>query len=135
MTLVDTNVILDVVSADPIWLEWSLRQMAARSASGDLVINDVIYAEMSIRMNTEAEVERALVDLEIELHRVPTRALFFAGKAYRRYRASGGVRTGVLPDFFIGAHAQLAGIPILTRDVRRYPTYFPDVRLITPATG
>ena len=133
MTLVDTNVILDVVSADLTWLEWSLRQMAGRSAFGRLIINEVVYAEMSARMETEAEVEQALTDLCVDLDRVPARALFLAGKAYRHYRASGGIRTGVLPDFFIGAHAQVADIPILTRDVRRYRTYFPDVPLITPA--
>jgi predicted nucleic acid-binding protein len=132
MTLVDTNVVLDVVSPDATWFDWSLRQMAARSAVGRLVVNDVIYAELSSRMDTEADVDRALIDLSLDLDRMPLRALFLAGKAYRSYRSSGGIRTGVLPDFFIGAHAQIAGVPLLTRDVRRYRTYFPDVLLITP---
>jgi predicted nucleic acid-binding protein len=77
---------------------------------------------------------QALRELHIMLERVPTRALFLAGKIFRRYRSFGGIRTGVLPDFFIGAHAQALGCPILTRDVRRYRTYFPSVALITPQT-
>ena len=132
MTLVDTNVLLDIVSADPRWLTWSLPQLARRTALGPVVVNDIIYAEMSIRMETMADLELALRELDVRLERVPSRALFLAGKCYRRYRSSGGIRTGVLPDFFIGAHAQVLGWPILTRDVRRYRTYFPDVVLITP---
>lgn len=132
MTLVDTNVLLDIVSADPRWLTWSLPQLARRTALGPVVVNDIIYAEMSIRMETMADLELALRELDVRLERAPSRALFLAGKCYRRYRSSGGIRTGVLPDFFIGAHAQVLGWPILTRDVRRYRTYFPDVVLITP---
>jgi predicted nucleic acid-binding protein len=132
MTLVDTNVLLDVVSADPRWLEWSLSQLARRTALGPVIVNDVIYAEMSIRMETLADLEQALRELDVRLEHVPIHALFLAGKCFRRYRSSGGIRTGVLPDFFIGAHAQVLGWPILTRDVRRYRTYFPDVVLITP---
>ena len=132
MTLVDTNVLLDVVSADPRWLAWSLQQLARRTALGPVIINDIVYAEMSARMETQADVEQVLAEVDVRIERVPTRALFLAGKCYRRYRSSGGIRTGVLPDFFIGAHAQVLGWPILTRDVRRYRTYFPDVPLITP---
>jgi predicted nucleic acid-binding protein len=132
MTLVDTNVLLDVVSADPRWSEWSLQQLVRRTALGSAIINDIIYAEMSARMEIQADVEQALQELDVRFERVPIRALFVAGKSYRRYRSSGGIRTGVLPDFFIGAHAQVLGWPILTRDVRRYRTYFPDVVLITP---
>jgi predicted nucleic acid-binding protein len=97
-----------------------------------LIINDIVYAEMSARIETEAEVEQALIELEVRLERVPIPALFLAGKVYSRYRSSDGIRTGVLPDFFIGAHAQALGCPLLTRDARRYRTYFPDVALITP---
>jgi predicted nucleic acid-binding protein len=99
--------------------------VAKRAALGPVIINDVVYAEMSAQMDAEAE---------LMLERVPTRALFLAGKIYRRHRSFGGIRTGVLPDFFIGAHAQALGCPILTRDVRRYRTYFPGVALITPQT-
>jgi predicted nucleic acid-binding protein len=132
MTLVDTNVLLDVVSADPRWLEWSRQQLVRRTALGPVIINDIVYAEMSARMETQADVEQVLAEVDVRIERVPIRALFLAGKCYRRYRSSGGIRTGVLPDFFIGAHAQVLGWPILTRDVRRYRTYFPDVALITP---
>jgi predicted nucleic acid-binding protein len=134
MTLVDTNVLLDVLSDDPRWSEWSLGQLARRAALGPIIVNEIVYAEMSARMESQSEVERALGDFDVTFDRVPTRALFLAGKSYRRYRASGGVRTGVLPDFFMGAHAQVLGCPLLTRDVRRYRTYFPEVALITPRT-
>jgi predicted nucleic acid-binding protein len=132
MTLVDTNVLLDVLSDDPRWSAWSVRQLAERSALGPVIINDAIYAELSARMDNQAQLEQALGDLGVSFDRVPMRALFLAGQSYRRYRTSGGIRTGVLPDLFIGAHAYVVGCPILTRDVRRYRTYFPGVELITP---
>lgn len=135
MTLVDTNIILDILSDDPRWSDWSVRQLAQRAAAGPLIINDIVYAELSARMDGESEVQRAVSKFDLNFDRVPLRALFLAGQSYRRYRSSGGTRTGVLPDFFIGAHAQVLGWPILTRDVRRYRTYFPDVGLITPDTG
>ncbi len=134
MTLVDTNVLLDVLSNDPRWSEWSLHHLARRAALGPVIVNEIVYAEMSARMESQSQVERALADLDASFDRVPTRALFLAGKSYSRYRASGGVRSGVLPDFFIGAHAQVLGCSLLTRDVRRYRTYFPDVELIAPDT-
>ena len=132
MTLVDTNVLLDVLSDDPRWSAWSVRQLAERSALGPVIINDAIYAELSARMDNQAQLEQALGDLDVSFDRVPMPALFLAGQSYRRYRSSGGIRTGVLPDLFIGAHAHVVGCPILTRDVRRYRTYFPGVELITP---
>jgi predicted nucleic acid-binding protein len=132
MTLVDTNVLLDVLSDDPRWSAWSVRQLAERSALGPVIINDAIYAELSARMDNQAQLEQALGDLDVSFDRAPMRALFLAGQSYRRYRSFGGIRTGVLPDLFIGAHAHIVGCPILTRDVRRYRTYFPGVELITP---
>ncbi|MGA2892861.1 MAG: type II toxin-antitoxin system VapC family toxin [Xanthobacteraceae bacterium] len=132
MTLVDTNVLLDVLSNDPRWSEWSFRQLARRAAIGPVIFNEIVYAEMSARLESQAEVEQALEGFDIRFERAPLRALFVAGKSYSRYRASGGIRTGVLPDFFIAAHAQVLGCSLLTRDVRRYRTYFPDVPLITP---
>ncbi len=132
MTLVDTNVLLDVLSNDPRWSEWSLRHLARRAALGPLIVNEIVYAEMSARMESESQVKQALGNLDVGFDRVPRRALFLAGQSYSRYRSSGGIRSGVLPDFFIGAHAQVLGCPVLTRDVRRYRTYFPDVELITP---
>jgi predicted nucleic acid-binding protein len=132
MTLVDTNVLLDILSNNPVWSEWSLRQLAQRAGLGPVNINEIVYAEISARMESQPEVDQALEDLYVGFDRMPMHALFLAGKAFGRYRSSGGVRTGVLPDFFIGAHAQVLGCPLLTRDVRRYRTYFPDVELITP---
>jgi predicted nucleic acid-binding protein len=132
MTLVDTNVLLDILSDDPRWSAWSVRLLAERAALGPVAINDAIYAELSARMDDQAQLDYVLGDLALSFERVPMRALFLAGQSYRRYRSSGGIRTGVLPDFFIGAHAHAVGCPILTRDVRRYRTYFPGVELITP---
>ncbi len=132
MTLVDTNVLLDILSADPAWSAWSLGQLLRRSTEGALLINEVIYAEMSTRIETETQLDAIIADLRVELERTPKRALFLAGKAFKRYRASGGIRTGVLPDFFIGAHAEVAGFRILTRDARRYALYFPKVKVVSP---
>ena len=132
MTLVDTNVLLDVLTNDPRWLSWSVSNLHIRANSGPLLINEVIYAEMAGHVSTESELDAAVEELQVRLERTPKSALFLAGKIFRRYRRAGGVRTGVLADFFIGAHAQVIRSPILTRDVRRYRTYFPEVELITP---
>lgn len=132
MTLVDSNVLMDVLSADPHWLSWSVDALVARSVVGRLLINEVIYAELSVRMNSETELNADLGRLNVRFERSPQHALFLAGQAFRRYRSAGGTRTGVLSDLFIGAHAQVLECPILTRDVRRYRTYFPGVELITP---
>jgi len=132
MTLIDTNVLIDILSYDPAWFEWSAASLEWRGRHGSMFINDIIFAELSVRMASAAEVEQALGELNVKLARTPTQALFSAGKAYGRYRAAGGSRTGVLPDFFIGAHAEITQWPILTRDTGRYRTYFPDVDLIAP---
>jgi predicted nucleic acid-binding protein len=132
VTLVDTNILLDILSDDPNWRAWSVNQLEQRSSQGPLLINDVIYAELSSRFSTEDLLDRKVSELNVALQGMPKRALFLAGHAYERYRRNGGTRSGVLPDFFIGAHAQVARWPLLTRDVRRYRTYFPDVELITP---
>jgi predicted nucleic acid-binding protein len=132
MTLVDTNVLLDVLSDDPNWRTWSVERLEQRSRQGPLVINDVIYAELSSRFSTEAILDRKVSELNVAFQRMPKQAFFLAGHAYERYRRTGGTRSGVLPDFFIGAHAQAAQWPLLTRDVRRYRTYFPNVELIVP---
>jgi hypothetical protein len=132
MTLVDTNVLLDLLTNDPRWLEWSVANLRVRAAEGPLLINEVVYAEMAGHVRTEAELDMAIEELKVRLERTPKSALFLAGETFRRYRRLGGVRTGVLPDFFIGAHAQFVRLPILTRDTQRYRTYFPDVELIAP---
>jgi predicted nucleic acid-binding protein len=131
-TLVDTNVLLDLATDDPNWADWSIRQLDGAALSVPLLINDVIYAELSVRF-TEIEVLDAFIaDAGLVHAPAPTAALFLAAKAFQRYRGAGGIRTGVLPDFFIGAHAAVAAMPLLTRDAGRYRNYFPSVELITP---
>jgi predicted nucleic acid-binding protein len=132
VTLVDTNVLIDILSNDPNWRAWSQARLEERSSEGPLVINDVVYAEMAARFATHEQLDAEIAELDVVLQRMPKPALFLAGRAFERYRRFGGSRTGVLPDFFIGAHAQVVQWPLLTRDVDRYRTYFPDVELITP---
>ncbi|MBO4222853.1 PIN domain-containing protein [Bradyrhizobium neotropicale] len=132
MTLVDSNILLDVFTEGSSWLEWSLLQLENAALRGPLLINDVIYAETSIRFESAEEFDKALADGGITVEPMSRPALFLAGKAFTRYRGAGGVRSGVLPDFFIGAHAAVEQLPLLTRDVRRYRTYFPTVALIAP---
>lgn len=132
MTLVDTNVLLDVLTDDPQWADWSLARLEEASLLGALYINDVVFSELSVRFDRIEDVEAVVGQMELEHLQMPRAALFLAGKAFRRYRGAGGVRTGVLADFFIGAHAAIAGQTLLTRDAQRYRTYFPTVRLIVP---
>lgn len=132
MTLVDTNVLLDLVTNDETWADWSVAQLEEASLRGPLVINDVVYAELSVRYERIEDLEAFIDAAGLELRPLPRSALFLAGKVFTRYRRSGGTRTGVLPDFFIGAHAAVAELPLLTRDVGRYQTYFPTVELIVP---
>jgi len=132
MILVDTNVIIDIVVADPVWREWSAIQLDRHRSSGVLSINEVGFAELAARSENERVMKAALDELGVKFERMPTAALFAAGQAFRRYRAAGGPRLSILADFFMGAHGQNLRVPILTRDVRRYRTYFPDVTLITP---
>jgi|ERR1700744_5284852 predicted nucleic acid-binding protein len=132
MTLVDSNVLLDVATRTPEWWRWSLRQLNLAALNGPVVINDVIYAEISTRYPSVDVVDTVVRDIGVDLVPMSRSALFLAGKAYLRYRAAGGIRTGVLSDFFIGAHAAAEQLPLLTRDVRRYRSYFPNVELIAP---
>jgi predicted nucleic acid-binding protein len=130
--LVDTNVLLDLITNDPIWADWSLRQLERLSLEEALLVNPVVYAELSGGFDRAEEVDVALVKAGVQLVEVPRPALFLAGKAFQTYRARGGLKTGVLPDFFIGAHAVVEGLSLLTRDARRYRGYFPTITLITP---
>jgi predicted nucleic acid-binding protein len=132
MTLVDTNVLLDIATNDPKWAGWSLRQVDAAAVRGPVLINGVVYAEFSIGYARIEEVDKVVGDVDLELAETPRSALFLAGKAFQRYRARGGARTSVLPDFFIGAHAAVARFSLLTRDPCRYRAYFPGVELIAP---
>ena len=132
MTLVDTNVLLDLVTNDATWAGWSIRPLDAAALKGPLAINDVIYAELSVRFATIEVLEAVLHDAGVAMEPMPRPALFLTGKAFQRYRAAGGRRTGVLPDFFIGAHAAVARLALLTRDTRRYRSYFPTIDLVAP---
>jgi predicted nucleic acid-binding protein len=132
VTLVDSNVLLDVFVRTQNWWQWSLRQLEYAALQGPLLINDVIYAETSIRFQSVEEFNKALTEAGVTTTPVPKTALFLAGKVFTRYRNAGGARAGVLPDLFIGAHAQVEQLPLLTRDVRRYRSYFPTVNLIAP---
>lgn len=132
MTLVDTNVLLDLVTNDPVWADWSIRQLDGAAVKGPLIVNDVVYAELSVGFERIEDLDCLLDDAGVVMDEIPREALFLAGKAFRRYRTAGGARSGVLPDFFIGAHAAVLGLPLLTRDAKRYRSYFPSVVLVAP---
>ena len=133
MILVDTNVLLDLVTDDPRWAEWSQQQLDLASAQDELAINDIVYGELSIGYERmEEELDAVILSAGLVNAAMPRPALFLAGKAFQRYRSSGGRKTGVLPDFFIGAHAVVAGVPLITRDATRYRSYFPGITLVSP---
>ena len=132
MFLVDTNVLLDLVTEDPVWAAWSQAELEAAALLGPLAINDVVYAELSVRYRDIADLDAMIALAELEHLPMPRQGLFLAGKAFRAYRTAGGSRMGVLPDFFIGAHAAIAGLTLITRDTARYRTYFPNLALRTP---
>lgn len=132
MILVDTCVLLDVVQDDPQWAEWSLAQLERAVDRGGLMINPIIYAEFSVWYETIETLDQTLAGFSINVEALTRQVLFVAGKAFRQYRARGGKRVNVLPDFFIGAHAAVEEIPLLTRDTARIRSYFPTVALIAP---
>lgn len=132
MILVDTNVLLDVLENDADWADWSQHQLEVAALRDRLIINPAIYAELSVGFARIEEVDRILDTAGIVLVEIPRPALFLAGKAFHAYRKRGGTKTGVLPYFFIGAHAVVAGWPLLTRDRSRYLTYYPSIELIAP---
>lgn len=131
-TLVDSNVILDVVSEDSEWLDWSASMISTAAQSGRLVINPLIYAEVSCGYNRIEELDAAVPPEYFIREPLPWPAAFLAAKAFLRYRRRGGSRQAPLPDFYIGAHAAIAGYTLLTRDRRRYRAYFPKLRLVAP---
>jgi hypothetical protein len=135
MLLVDTNVLVDVLEDDPEWADWSIGQLRAQSKIHRLAINPIIYSELSLTFSTVEALNRSVDDLGLALIEIPRPALFLAGKAFVRYRRQGGKKQSVLADFFIGAHAAVAGYPVLTRDTQRYATYFPGVGLVSPTRG
>lgn len=130
--LVDSNVLLDLFLQDSEWFEWSSQRLAQCADESELVINPIIYAEISAGFNTVDELERSLSPSSFRREALPYDAAFLAGKAFLKYRQSGGTRRSPLPDFYIGAHALTAGYRLLSRDSKRYQTYFPDLDLIAP---
>ncbi|WP_280211199.1 type II toxin-antitoxin system VapC family toxin [Nocardia cyriacigeorgica] len=133
-TLIDSCVLLDVMNNDPDWAQWSEERITDAFDTGRVVINPIIYAEVSVGYATVEEVDDLLSADEFLREGLPFRAGFLAGKAHLRYRRNGGEKRSPLPDFYIGAHAAIAGYRLLTRDARRYRGYFPTVELIIPVT-
>lgn len=129
--LVDTNVILDLVTEDPRWADWSESMLERYSIEG-LTVNPVIFSELCVGADEVEDVVEMLGELRIDLQETSLNALFLAAKAFRRYRSRGGSKISPLPDFFIGAHAADLSIPVLTRDPTRMASYFPEVELICP---
>jgi predicted nucleic acid-binding protein len=132
MLLVDTNVVLDVVTNDPKWAAWSQSQLDAAALTQTVAINDVIYSELSLAFERIEELDAMIAKAGLRHEHIPRESLFLAAKAFLSYRRKGGAKGGVLPDFFIGAHAAVLDIPLLTRDKGRYETYFPTLKLIAP---
>jgi predicted nucleic acid-binding protein len=130
--LVDSNVILDVLTEDPQWLQWSAANLAECANQGALIINPIIYAEVSIAFEQITELDAALPPEFFRRAPLPWETAALAGRSYLEYRRRGGERRSPLPDFYIGAHAVIAGVSLLTRDINRYRTYFPTLQLIAP---
>ena len=131
--LVDSNVLIDVLVEDPHWFKWSSAQLAAVVDEAHAVINPIIYAEIAADFATLEDLERALAPFDLRREQLPWDAAFMASQAHKLYRKRGGAKRSPLPDFYIGAHASLAGYALLTRDPVRYREYFPKLRLISPA--
>lgn len=132
MTLVDTSVLLDVVNEDPRWFDWSARELEKAADSGDLGINPIIFAEISVQFDRIEEIDEVIPPGVFRRLALPWEAAFLAGKCFRRYRKKGGSKTSLLPDFYIGAHAAVSGFTFLTRDERRYTSYFPRLDIVSP---
>ena len=133
-TLVDSNVLLDILTEDPEWAGWSSDALADAADAGPLFINPIVYSEVSIRFTTVEALEDALPPQDFRREPIPWAAAFLAGKVFLDYRRSKGTKSTTLPDFFVGAHAAIAGLDLLTRDIGRYRTYFPTVSLLAPET-
>ncbi len=132
--LVDSNVVLDVADKSSTWHEWSVETLDDLEYENSLIINPIVYSEISIGYETIEDLAAFIACCGFEFIDIPKEALFLAGKVFLNYRKNKGTKTNVLPDFFIGAHAAVRGLLLLTRDTRRYSTYFPKLNLITPET-
>lgn len=133
--IVDSNILLDVITGDPIWSGWSSDSLERLADEAILVLNALVYAEVSVGFDSIEALEEVLPHDLYRREHLPFEAAYLAGKAFRRYRMAGGSRHSPLPDFYIGAHAAVAGYRLLTRDVARYRTYFPSLELISPRDG
>jgi predicted nucleic acid-binding protein len=131
-TLVDANVVIDYLRPDSEWFDWAASALSAAANAGAVVINPIVYAEVSVTFTTIDDVELALPRDYFIWAPLPREAAFLAGKVFQKYRRRGGRRSSPLPDFFIGAHAAVAGMTLLTRDARRYRPYFPRLEIIAP---
>ena len=132
MIVVDTCILIDLASGDPHWADWSAAQLDAWSKRGPLVINHIVYAELASGFDSIEMLESFVAAAELDLRSPSRAALYLAGRARSMYRQRGGTRSGLLPDFVIGAHAADLGCPILTRDSTRFRSYFPKLQLICP---
>ncbi len=132
MTLVDSNVLLDVIQEDPKWGDWSEARLAEALDRGVVIINPIIFAEVALAFETQEQLESHFPLEEYERRPLPWTGAMVAARAFLQYRRRGGLRATPLPDFYIGAHAQLENLTLLTRDAARYRTYFPRVKLIAP---
>lgn len=132
MTFADTNVLIDVATNNPDWAEWSRRALSAAHARGPLLINVIVYAEFAVSFASSKACDAELAPFDLTIADIPREAAFRAARAFREYRQAGGARKAVLPDFFIGAHASVLKLPLLTRDTHRYRAYFPEVGLLAP---
>jgi len=130
--LIDSCVVLDLTDPDGAWFEWSASTLETLDAGTTFLIDPVVYAEVSVGFERVEAVEALFARLDMVYRETPRAAGFLAGKAFLQYRRSGGTRTGVLPDFLIGAHAAVSGYRLMTRDTRRFATHFPTVVLISP---
>lgn len=131
-TLVDSNVLIDLLLEDSEWFDWSAWALARSGREGRLVINQLVFAEVSVTFHQVEDVEEALPEHFVRRESVPFAAAFVAGQAFASYRRRGGTKRSPLPDFFIGAHAAIAGYTLLTRDATRYRTYFPKLKIVAP---
>jgi predicted nucleic acid-binding protein len=132
LTFVDTNILIDIATGNPAWTNWSSQAIASARVRGRLAINAIVYAEFATAFEAQSDCDAEIEKFDLTLMEMPKSVAFRAAQAFRAYRRSGGVRTGSLPDFFIGAHASVEAAPLLTRDVRRYRAYFPELTLVAP---
>jgi predicted nucleic acid-binding protein len=131
--LVDTNVLIDVVNNEPQWADWSIQQLRVQAKIHILSINPIIYSELSCAFQKIEDLEDVVQGMGLKFLQLPKPALFLAAKAYQIYKQRGGLKHNVLGDFFIGAHAAVSQLPVLTRDTQRYQAYFPTVQLVSPS--